>query len=318
MLVFLPTFILLPLLMMPRLTLTAKTNRTIDDTYGDSSTGLRPIYSDSVWNYGQNCTGCTIRPFAENTFMQTWHDTTTNSAAARTVQLLFNGTAIWVYCILPPRLFTIATLVNMTIALDGETVGHYDQESNSNGYNYNVTVYSSTDLANKEHSLEMTAMKEPARSVILFDWAEYTYDDDPEVSTSSSISAFDTGQFSSSTTGSSSVVTSIKASSTTSPTLSSSATPTGMTTSSARGTTKPASTFISTSEAVTSTQSSNGPGRPSHTSMHLRLTESRFSFTERDCPHNWPSLWSGGCHRYRRPRDYLRLSASTAPQRHSA
>ncbi|KAH9842688.1 uncharacterized protein C8Q71DRAFT_853218 [Rhodofomes roseus] len=64
----------------------------------------------------------------------------------------------------------------MTIALDGEVVGHYSHVSaaNSDTYNYNVTIYNNTGLANTQHLLQMTAMQDSQASVILFDWAEYT------------------------------------------------------------------------------------------------------------------------------------------------
>jgi hypothetical protein len=39
------------------------TNRTIDDQYGDKLTGLLPQYSPSgVWNQGNGCVPCAIRP----------------------------------------------------------------------------------------------------------------------------------------------------------------------------------------------------------------------------------------------------------------
>lgn len=71
----------------------ASTNFTIDDTFGDSATGLSPTYSTN-WNVGQTCSGCAVVPDASKTFMGTWHDTTTNSPmkpAPHQVNLTFQG-----------------------------------------------------------------------------------------------------------------------------------------------------------------------------------------------------------------------------------
>lgn len=56
----------------------AATNVTVDDEYGDSETGATPTYSPSsgVWNQGNTCTGCLVKPDSSETFDGTWHDTT--------------------------------------------------------------------------------------------------------------------------------------------------------------------------------------------------------------------------------------------------
>ena len=67
--------------------------RFIDDTYGDSATGVLPSYSsDGVdcWNEGPGCSACTLQPQASQAHNGTWHDTTSdvcNNAASN------NGTA---------------------------------------------------------------------------------------------------------------------------------------------------------------------------------------------------------------------------------
>lgn len=54
------------------------TNRTIDDTYGDSETGQLVFYSEAGWNTGQLCTGCGVQPDASQVYDRTWHDTTSS------------------------------------------------------------------------------------------------------------------------------------------------------------------------------------------------------------------------------------------------
>ena len=65
-------------------------NRTIDDTNGDSATGVLPQYSGS-WNIGQNCPGCDLQPDPAGAFEGTWHDSTSGSTDMHTVTLSFEG-----------------------------------------------------------------------------------------------------------------------------------------------------------------------------------------------------------------------------------
>lgn len=55
----------------------ARTNRTIDDTYGDSVTGALPTYTPPVdWTAGQNCSDCLVAPRDLSQVLNgTWHDT---------------------------------------------------------------------------------------------------------------------------------------------------------------------------------------------------------------------------------------------------
>lgn len=68
------------------------TNRTIDDFYGDSASGVKPLYGGS-WNYGPKCPGCAAQPEKAGTFRSSWHDATTSKKEPyRNVQFSFNGT----------------------------------------------------------------------------------------------------------------------------------------------------------------------------------------------------------------------------------
>ncbi|KZT68208.1 hypothetical protein DAEQUDRAFT_344616 [Daedalea quercina L-15889] len=172
----------------------ASTNTTIDDQYGDLTTGRLPVYSGS-WNVGQDCSGCAVSPMPSKTYMGTWHDTTSNSPAsspAHTVALTFNGTAIWVYCILANFVGeSITTSTNISFELDGAPAGVYTHEpdTSDDDYAYNVTVYSNTGLSHSEHTLIMTAAQGQSASLLLFDWAKYMFDDAEPVSSSASASS---------------------------------------------------------------------------------------------------------------------------------
>ncbi|KAH9934654.1 uncharacterized protein B0H18DRAFT_977570, partial [Fomitopsis serialis] len=162
----------------------ANTNRTIDDTYGDVATGMSPIYTEN-WNPGSTCMGCVIGPSAEKAYMGTWHDTTSDeplgtSNTAHDVALTFTGTAIWVYCIVADfDRQSITTFSNMSFELDGAAAGtyvHTPTGADQDNFEYNVTVYSVVGLSNVEHKLVMTAGQGTSASLILFDWAMYTFD----------------------------------------------------------------------------------------------------------------------------------------------
>ncbi|KZT67716.1 hypothetical protein DAEQUDRAFT_766879 [Daedalea quercina L-15889] len=161
----------------------AATNRTIDDYYGDSVTSLLPVYSNN-WNYGPNCSACSVHPAANATFNASWHDAISNVPANSTthnITLKFTGTAIWVYGIMlnsmPPP---IITLTNVSFKLDGATAGTFVHVPSpaQEQLHYNVTIFNRMELENVEHTLVMTVMQDPDPSVLLFDWAEYTYAND--------------------------------------------------------------------------------------------------------------------------------------------
>ena len=86
------------------------------------------------------------------------------------------GTAIWVYCIVPNNVPNAMTFVNISFSLDGEPAGSYTHkpDMSSDVINYNVTVYNNTHLRNSQHALSMLAVQGASRSLVLFDWAEYT------------------------------------------------------------------------------------------------------------------------------------------------
>ncbi|KZT11256.1 uncharacterized protein LAESUDRAFT_754921 [Laetiporus sulphureus 93-53] len=169
------------------------TNRTIDDENGDSVTGLQPIYLPSDdWHNGTSCPTCLVQPNIAETFEHSWHATTASPSdpSPRNVTLIFNGTAIWVYCVIPNYVEWATTFTNISFELDGDTVGSYSHlPSASTDMAYNVTVYSNASMENKEHTLTMTSRRDVNSSFLVFDWAKYTYDSDPPVTSSTATSA---------------------------------------------------------------------------------------------------------------------------------
>ncbi|EED84850.1 predicted protein [Postia placenta Mad-698-R] len=105
------------------------TNRTIDDENGDSVTGLQPVYAPAsgAWNYGPTCSGCYVQPDVDDCFDHSWHDVTASPTdpEPRNITLTFNGTAIWVFGVVPNNVLYATTFVNISFELDGHTVGTF-------------------------------------------------------------------------------------------------------------------------------------------------------------------------------------------------
>jgi hypothetical protein len=171
------------------------TNRTIDDQNGDSVTGSLPLYSPSdLWNEGVGCVPCAIHPEPSDAFDGTWHDTqiVPNVTTPRTVTMSFNGTAVYVYCIVPNSFNGTEITTNITFTIDGELSDRpftYIGNSSTN-LMYNVTVYANNSLKNGKHELILSATPGSyAASTVLFDYLIYTSDDNSQSSSKSSTSS---------------------------------------------------------------------------------------------------------------------------------
>ena len=201
--------IIFPSLLLPFPVSSALVNRTIDDENGDSITGTKPVYGpdDSYWHQGSTCSACHITPFIDKTqpFEGTWHDGTYSPGGPDiTINFSFTGTAVYIYNIVPNTLDFTDTFVNMTFTVDGAHASTYHHQPDpTTVFLYRQVVYRSTNLANKEHAVEIRASGLNA-SLILFDYAIYTAE---ETSSSSS------GTSSSATSSSSSSATSAPSSS---------------------------------------------------------------------------------------------------------
>ena len=188
-----PAFLITVFWVFP-LVFSIQVNRTIDDTYGDSATGLQVVYS-VFWNTGQLCPGCAVQPNPAEAFAGSWHDTT-SSAIPHNATMKFvgmarfrfacrgtsaesvTGTAIWVYGILVNSGASGVTIyTNASFELDGYIVGtyHHIPDPSDDKYLYNVTVFSQHGLSNTEHTLLINVQSGSETSLFLFDWAIYTY-----------------------------------------------------------------------------------------------------------------------------------------------
>ncbi|KAJ3995092.1 hypothetical protein F5050DRAFT_1769584 [Lentinula boryana] len=173
--------------------------RYIDDQDGDSVTGIVPIYSPSTyWQQGASCFLCEFDPDPSKTFHGTWHDITHETAdPPATVEFGFTGITLDVYCLLPNFEFEGELLgdytsnYNLSFVLDGQPVGQiFTHESDLSGdIRYNVSVLSLNNLAPVPHTFAMIGASTVDRLTIQFDYAKYTFDNDTQLSTSSSVAS---------------------------------------------------------------------------------------------------------------------------------
>ncbi|KAJ7651144.1 hypothetical protein FB45DRAFT_780465 [Roridomyces roridus] len=167
------------------------TNRTIDDTNGDSVTGVVPTYTpSSVWA-GPSCQGCAILPDTSKVFDGTYHAATYHAdLGSFAISMDFTGVAIYVYFILANdegQGVTTTTAANFSI--DGTVQGDFTHvPSATTDVEFNALAFSHTGLSNETHSLLITT--EGAGDLYInFDYAIYTFEEAAVISSSSAPSS---------------------------------------------------------------------------------------------------------------------------------
>jgi len=152
-------------------------NRTIDDQLGDLVTGVLPSYNPaSSWKEGTSCgSACAVHPL--RAFEGTWHDSSQfPNEAPVSVSLNFTGTAIWVFCIVPPITPGVITSYNLSYTLDnGAQNGTFlYTPTSTSDFLYNVSAVALPTLANTTHNLVISTDDSVNGSIFLFDYAVYT------------------------------------------------------------------------------------------------------------------------------------------------
>ncbi|KAK0184712.1 hypothetical protein F5146DRAFT_938126 [Armillaria mellea] len=179
---FLYTLLLLPLIVAGQLV-----NHTIDDTLGDEKTGFHVNYTPAgqdsngnthVWKNRLQCSDCAIVPDPSLAMAGTWTGATHYPSLGNiTAQLLFHGSAIYVYLILCnyPKSTGLVSDVVCDFRLDGEVVGSYSHDNDGTyQFEYNVLAYSNASLSDEDHTLVMETTGTEL-SYLIFDYAVYTY-----------------------------------------------------------------------------------------------------------------------------------------------
>ncbi|KAI0050755.1 hypothetical protein FA95DRAFT_1581004 [Auriscalpium vulgare] len=97
-----------------------------------------------------------------------------------TLQLNFNGTALYIYCLLPLRLppssNSTPTLTNLTFTLDNQPAGAFLHNGSAagSGFQPNTSVLSVSGLPDAQHTLQISIGPD---SVFLFDYYVFTQED---------------------------------------------------------------------------------------------------------------------------------------------
>ncbi|KAJ7494419.1 hypothetical protein B0H11DRAFT_935677 [Mycena galericulata] len=153
-------------------------NRTIDDQFGDSVSGVLPTYRPSAyWKPGTSCADCEVHADPAMAFDHTWRDSSQLPGQGGPVSLSldFVGTAIQVFCIAPPIMTNVVTSYNLNFTLDGASRGTFSYSPNSSTeFVYNLSVVNLPSLPNEPHTLLISTDDSQDGSIFLFDYAVYT------------------------------------------------------------------------------------------------------------------------------------------------
>ncbi|KAL0946546.1 hypothetical protein HGRIS_012751 [Hohenbuehelia grisea] len=159
----------------------ASTNRTIDDTNGDSITGIKPVYlptTTGVWK-NAGCGHCAVTPDKLKAFQGTWTSATYNPGLNNiSVNFNFEGTAIYIFFILANNVAPgITTKTTANFMLDGVPAGSYLHTPNSSSdLTYNELAFTKQGLLNKNHSFGIVTTGSE-NILVTFDYAMYTFVD---------------------------------------------------------------------------------------------------------------------------------------------
>jgi hypothetical protein len=168
-------------------------NITVDDNVGNDS--VLSYEPSDHWSFGPACTQCVVKPDPQKVSDGTWHDTSAISQEVpANMTLKFTGmsrsqdiansnadgvpgTAVYLFCIVPNTVPGAgSSTVNLTFTLDGQSDGTFlHQPDGTQNIIYNVPVYARTSLDNKPHTLVMSPVAGINSSLVLFDYAVYTF-----------------------------------------------------------------------------------------------------------------------------------------------
>ncbi|KAJ3709495.1 hypothetical protein FB446DRAFT_614133, partial [Lentinula raphanica] len=158
-------------------------NVTIDD-----SASLVSYYPSSAWNArsaSDPCSACTANPDTDKLFDSTFHDGTFNPQSGSndfpnvplTASIVFNGTAVYVYCALAESSSAPAGNSDMSFYIDGSLKGTFVKAApgNDNVYDYSVPVFSIDSLPLGEHNFTLqNGHVNGTKSLVLLDEIIYT------------------------------------------------------------------------------------------------------------------------------------------------
>ncbi|KAJ7052142.1 hypothetical protein C8F01DRAFT_1236659 [Mycena amicta] len=139
-------------------------SRIIDDTNGDPATGIFPFYSPAnEFSLNSNCSACKVILDPSQVHDSTWHDGT---------QFLGGS--------------PVSIVLSFTV--DGKAAATFlHTPSTSTDYIYNAKVFEVDGLDQSNHTVILST-NSASGSLMLFDFANYTFDDGVGPDTTSSVS----------------------------------------------------------------------------------------------------------------------------------
>ncbi|EPQ51816.1 hypothetical protein GLOTRDRAFT_96075 [Gloeophyllum trabeum ATCC 11539] len=177
----------LRLLMLVHFSAAVMVNITIDDTYGDEKTGLKPNWVVGFEFQSLECQHPGTNPILTTTclqgvdsslaYNQTWtgmtiNQTTSTLGGLTQLNLTFNGTAIYVYHVIPAINDFSETTFGIAYSLD-EDDSKLEAYSKTPHTQYNQLAYSREGLSPSTHTLGVT-IGDPGLPQMFFDYAIYT------------------------------------------------------------------------------------------------------------------------------------------------
>jgi len=170
-------------------------------------------FPETAWNARSAsvpCSTCTANPNADLMFDDTFHDGTFNPAAGSndfpnvplTASVLFNGTAVYVFCALAESSATPDGDSDMSFYIDGVLRGTFVKiaPGNENVYDYAIPVFAIESLTPEEHNMTLqNGHVNGTKALVLLDEIVYT-----AINTSTTSSPFPSSLPTSSTSGTSS------------------------------------------------------------------------------------------------------------------
>ncbi|KAK0216383.1 hypothetical protein IW262DRAFT_1276729 [Armillaria fumosa] len=156
--------------------------KLVNVTLDDKDAGL--IYTPSdAWADGTDCKACTAKLETDKLVHGSWHDSTFQPGDKEThkVSVSFNGTAIYVDCILaknssnPP----LNGHSDMRFFIDGALVGRFARDISNDStstYEYGTTVYVNTSIPVGLHTfrLQNGHTNSTTQSLVLLDAITYS------------------------------------------------------------------------------------------------------------------------------------------------
>ncbi|KAH6902734.1 hypothetical protein BKA70DRAFT_1304390 [Coprinopsis sp. MPI-PUGE-AT-0042] len=157
-------------------------NRTIDDWFGDSETGVRPVFlpTGNTWK-DEQCTDCAINPDTGRAFQGTYTAATYGKDGDPiSITMDFEGTAIYVFFILANNGGDgITTETQCSFTIDGGSSTSFSHVPNLSTRTilYDQLVFSRTGLSNSKHTLRIETGGFDRDIYVNFDRAVYSFDD---------------------------------------------------------------------------------------------------------------------------------------------